>query len=126
MNLHSTGIKDQKHKIICQIADIVWGEGPGGARSDPPETGVLLPGSVTYKKYVQLFAERLVAKTTPALYSDTNYTSNNARYGEHFLPITEPAQYWAIENFIPLFVQLRDAVTHRCHHRQISTKTGRN
>ena len=80
MNLHSTGIKDQKHKIICQIADIVWGEGPGGARSDPPETGVLLPGSVTYKKYVQLFAERLVAKTTPALYSDTNYTSNNARY----------------------------------------------
>ena len=53
MNLHSTGIKDQKHKIICQIADIVWGEGPGGARSDPPETGVLLPGSVTYKKYIQ-------------------------------------------------------------------------
>ena len=46
MNLHSTGIKDQKHKIICQIADI-------GARSDPPETGVLLPGSVTYKKYIQ-------------------------------------------------------------------------
>ena len=73
MNLHSTGIKDQKHKIICLIADI-------GVRSDPPETGVLLPGSVTYKKYVQLFAERLVAKTTPALYSDTNYTSNNARY----------------------------------------------
>ena len=57
MNLHSTGIKDQKHKIICQIADIVWGEGPGGARSDPPETGVLLP----------------------ALYSDTNYTSSDAR-----------------------------------------------
>ena len=80
MNLDSTGIKDQKHKIICLIADIVRGEGPAGARSDPPETGVLLPGSVTYKKYVQLFAERLVAKTTPALYSDTNYTSNNARY----------------------------------------------
>ena len=66
--------------IICQIADIVWGEGPVGARNNRPETGVLLPGSVTYKKYVQLFAERLVAKTTPALYSDTNYTSNNARY----------------------------------------------
>ena len=46
----------------------MWGEGPAGARSDPP--GV--PGSVTYKKYVQLFAERLVAKTTPALYSDNN------------------------------------------------------
>ena len=71
MNLHSTGIKDQKHKIICQIADIVWGEGPGGARSDPPETGVLLPGSVTYVQ--------LLAKTTPALYSDTNYTSSNNR-----------------------------------------------
>ena len=80
MNLHSTGIKDQMHKIICQIADI-------GARSDPPETGVLLPGSVTYKKYVQLFAERLVAKTTPALYSDTNYTSNNARYREHLASV---------------------------------------
>ena len=50
MNLHSTGIKDQKHKIICQIADI-------GARSDPPETGVLLS----------------------ALYSDTNFTSSDAR-----------------------------------------------
>ena len=23
MNLHSTGIKDQKHKIICQITDIM-------------------------------------------------------------------------------------------------------
>ena len=49
----------------------MWGEGPGGARSDPPETGVLLPGSVTYVQ--------LLAKTTPALYSDTNYTSSNNR-----------------------------------------------
>ena len=39
--------------IICQIADIVWGEGPVGARNNRPETGVLLPGSVTYKKYIQ-------------------------------------------------------------------------
>ena len=71
MNLHSTGIKDQKHNIICQMADIVWDEVPGGARSDPPETGVLLPDSVTYVQ--------LLAKSTPALYSNTNYTSSNAR-----------------------------------------------
>ena len=44
---------------------------PGGARSDPPKTGVLLPDSVTYVQ--------LLAKTTPALYSNTNYTSSNAR-----------------------------------------------
>ena len=80
--LHSTGIKDPKNKIICQIADIVWNQGHGGIKSDPPETGILLPGSVTYKKYVQYFAEKLVSKTTHSLFSDTNYSSNSARYME--------------------------------------------
>ena len=77
VQLHSTGIKDPRNKIICQIADIVWATDTG--RSDPPETGVLLPGGVNYKKYVQYFAEKLVARTTPAIFSDTNYTTNNAR-----------------------------------------------
>ena len=79
--LHSTGIKDPKGKIICQIADIVWGQGQEdpGATTDPPETGILLPGTGGYKKYVQYFAEKIVTQNPGAGFSDTSYTNNNAR-----------------------------------------------
>jgi len=76
--LHSTGIKDPKGKIICQIADIVWT--PVEDKYDPPETGIILPGNSQYKKYVQYFAEKHVAKNTPELFADTNYASNCHRY----------------------------------------------
>lgn len=78
MLLHSTGIKDPKGKIICQIADIVWT--PVDDKYDPPETGIILPGNAQYKKYVQYFAEKHVAKITPELFGDTNYASNCHRY----------------------------------------------
>ena len=48
--------------------------------SDPPETGILLPGSGGYKRYVQYFAEKIVASNPGAAFSDTSYTNNNARY----------------------------------------------
>merc|ERR1719312_1707454 len=84
--LHSTGIKDPKGKIICQIADMVWAEaGPGhesGGTRDPPETGILLPGTSGYKKYVQYFAEKIVTKNPGSGFSDTSYTNNNASYQE--------------------------------------------
>ena len=51
--------------------------------SDPPETGILLPGSGGYKRYVQYFAEKIVASNPGAAFSDTSYTNNNARYQEH-------------------------------------------
>eukprot|EP00092_Neocalanus_flemingeri_P040368 GFUD01043966.1.p1 GENE.GFUD01043966.1~~GFUD01043966.1.p1 ORF type:complete len:1978 (-),score=498.59 GFUD01043966.1:399-6332(-) len=76
--LHSTGIKDPKGKIICQIADIIWT--PVDDKFDPPETGIILPGNAHYKKYVQYFAEKHVAKITPELFGDTNYASNCHRY----------------------------------------------
>ena len=50
--------------------------------SDPPETGILLPGSGGYKRYVQYFAEKIVASNPGAAFSDTSYTNNNARYQE--------------------------------------------
>ena len=76
--LHSTGIKDPRGNIICQIADIVWGHNE--LKYDPPETGIILPGNVSYKKYVQYFAEKYVAKTTPELFSDNNFSANTAKY----------------------------------------------
>lgn len=76
--LHSTGIKDPRGNIICQIADIVWGYHE--VKYDPPETGIILPGNVHYKKYVQYFAEKYVAKTTPELFSDNNFSNNTAKY----------------------------------------------
>jgi hypothetical protein len=76
--LHSTGIKDPKGKIICQIADIVWT--PVGDKYDPPETGIILPGNSQYKKYVQYFAEKHVAKNNPEVFADTNYATNCHRY----------------------------------------------
>lgn len=78
MLLHSTGIKDPKGKIICQIADIVWT--PVDDKYDPPETGIILPGNSQYKKYVQYFAEKHVAKNNPDLFADTNYASNCHRF----------------------------------------------
>jgi len=80
--LHSTGIKDPKGKIICQIADIVWAESQGNRDTDPPETGILLPGTGGYKKYVQYFAEKIVSRNPESGFSDTSYTNNNARYQE--------------------------------------------
>ena len=81
VQLHSTGIKDPRNKVICQIADIVWSQ--DSLSSAPPDTGVLLPGTVSYKKYVQYFAEKTVSSTNPALFSDNNYSSNNARSVGH-------------------------------------------
>lgn len=80
--LHSTGIKDPKGKIICQIADIVWAESQCNRDTDPPETGILLPGTGGYKKYVQYFAEKIVSRNPESGFSDTSYTNNNARYQE--------------------------------------------
>ena len=67
--------------MICQIADIVWSHDSSDTAGtcDPPETGILLPGSVTYKKYVQYFAEKIVARSEPSVFSDNNYNTNNAR-----------------------------------------------
>jgi len=76
--LHSTGIKDPKGKIICQIADIVWT--PIDDKYDPPETGIILPGNSQYKKYVQYFAEKHVSKNSPEVFADTNYATNCHRY----------------------------------------------
>jgi len=94
--LHSTGIKDSKGKIICQIADIVWT--PVEDKFDPPETGIVLPGNSQYKKYVQYFAEKHVAKTTPEMFGDTNYASNCHRYlaleEQHTKPVFSMAETW--------------------------------
>ena len=76
--LHSTGIKDPRGNLICQIADIVWGQYE--ERYDPPETGIILPGNVKYKKYVQYFAEKYVAKTSPELFSDNSLSNNTVKY----------------------------------------------
>ena len=65
---------------------MVWAEsGPGqesGSTRDPPETGILLPGTSGYKKYVQYFAEKIVTKNPGSGFSDTSYTNNNASYQE--------------------------------------------
>ena len=76
--LHSTGIKDPRGNIICQIADIVWGQ--HDVKYDPPETGIILPGNGKYKKYVQYLAEKYVAKTTPELFGDNNHSNNTTKY----------------------------------------------
>jgi len=76
--LHSTGIKDSKDKIMCQISDIVWT--PVEDKYDPPETGIILPGNGQYKKYVQYFAEKYIAKSYPDRFADTNFSANNQKY----------------------------------------------
>ena len=53
-----------------------------GSTRDPPETGILLPGTSGYKKYVQYFAEKIVTKNPGSGFSDTSYTNNNASYQE--------------------------------------------
>ena len=60
----------------------MWAESQGNRDTDPPETGILLPGTGGYKKYVQYFAEKIVTRNPESGFSDTSYTNNNARYQE--------------------------------------------
>ena len=60
----------------------MWAESQGNRDTDPPETGILLPGTGGYKKYVQYFAEKIVTRNPESGFSDTSYTNNNAKYQE--------------------------------------------